>query len=150
MDSMLLLRLPNAVRLRNWRTLEAVGCAAPPDGVQLLAAARGERFESLAAKVREHAGARSPHVGGLISFEVRMASFGLKGDTKLQRMAATVRYFDVGGIPTPQASGLESLLAGQRELHADDAVLVSAASATFDATYAARTGTAPGRQGIPP
>ena len=150
MESMLLLTLPNAVHLCIWRTLEAPGCAAPPDGIQLLAAARGERFESLAAEVREHAGARSRHVGGRISFEVRMASFGLEGDAKLQRLAATVRYFDVGGIPTPQASGLESLLAGQRELHADDAVLVSAASATFDATYAAPTGTAPGRQGIPP
>jgi hypothetical protein len=99
MESMLLFTLPNAARLSIWRALEAMGCAAPPDGLQLLAAARGERFEPLAAEVREHAGARSPHACARISFEVPMASFGLEGDAKLQRLAATLRYLDVDGIP---------------------------------------------------
>jgi hypothetical protein len=48
-----------------------------------------------------------------------------------------VRYLDVGGIPVPEAAGLEAVLAGLRETHADDDRLVKAAGAVFDALYAA-------------
>ena len=48
------------------------------------------------------------------------ASFGLDADARLQRIAAAVHYLDVGGIPVPEAAGLEAVLAGLRELHADD------------------------------
>jgi hypothetical protein len=85
-------------------------------------------------------GARFTHVGARVSFEVLLASFGLDHDPKLQRIGATVHYLDAGGIPVPEAAGLESVLAGVRELHADDDALVTAAAAVFDALYAAPVG----------
>jgi len=92
----------------------------------------------------DYDGARFTHVGAHVSFEVLLASFGLEGDARLQRLAATVRYLDAGGIPTAEAAGLHSVLAGQRELFADDDRLACAAGTTFDALYAA-----PGSQGVP-
>jgi hypothetical protein len=85
-------------------------------------------------------GARFTHVGARVSFEVLLASFGLDHDPKLQRIGAIVHYLDAGGIPVPEAAGLESVLAGVRELHADDDALVAAAAAVFDALYAAPVG----------
>jgi len=76
-------------------------------------------------------------VGARVSFEVLLASFGLEADARLQRLAAVVRYLDVGGIPVAEAAGLESVLAGLRELHADDDALAAAAAAVFDALLAA-------------
>lgn len=85
----------------------------------------------------DYDGARFTHVGARVSFEVLLASFGLDRDPRLQRLAAAVRYLDVGGIPVAEAAGLESVLAGLRELHADDDALVAAAAAVFDALHAA-------------
>ena len=47
---------PNAVRLRIWRALKALGCAALRDGAYLLPSANAALFEPLAAEVREHGG----------------------------------------------------------------------------------------------
>ncbi len=80
--------------------------------------------------------ARFTHVGSRVTFEVLMVSFSLEQDRRLLSIAATVHYLDAGGIPTPQAAGLEAVLGGLRELHADDDVLLQAASAVFDALYA--------------
>jgi hypothetical protein len=85
-----------------------------------------------------------------VSFEVLLASFGLDGDAKLRRLAACVRYLDVGGIPVAEAAGLESVLAGQRQLHADDDALLAAATGVFDALHAAPDPGAPGGKGAPP
>ncbi|WP_284617851.1 chromate resistance protein ChrB domain-containing protein [Aquabacterium humicola] len=85
----------------------------------------------------DYDGARFTHVGALVSFEVLAASFGLDGDAKLQRIAQAVHYLDVGGIPVPEAPGLEAVLAGLRAVHADDDQLAAAAGAVFDALYAA-------------
>jgi hypothetical protein len=52
-------------------------------------------------------------------------------------MALTVHYLDAGGIPAPQAAGLEAILSGLREVHSDDDALVQASNAVFDALYAA-------------
>ena len=82
-------------------------------------------------------GARFSHVGTRVSFEVLVASFGLGADARLQRIAAAVHFLDAGGIPVPEAAGLEAVLAGLREVHADDDALVLATSAVFDALYAA-------------
>jgi hypothetical protein len=87
-------------------------------------------------------GARFAHVGALVSFEVMLASFGLAADPKLQRIAAAVHWLDVGGIPVPEAAGLESVLAGLRVMHADDHRLAAAAAAVFDALHAAPAATA--------
>jgi hypothetical protein len=82
-------------------------------------------------------GARFTHVGARVTFEVMAASFGFEGDARLQRIAQAVHYLDVGGIPAPEAAGLEGVLAGLRELHPDDNKLASAAATVFDALYAA-------------
>jgi len=84
----------------------------------------------------DYDGARFSHVGTLVSFEVLMASFALAGDARLRRMAGAVHYLDAGGIPVAEAAGLESVLAGLRELHADDDALAAAAGQVFDALYA--------------
>jgi hypothetical protein len=84
----------------------------------------------------DYDGARFSHVGARVSFEVLLASFGLDADPGLQRIAALVHFLDVGGIPVPQAAGLEAVLAGLRELHGDDHRLLQAAAGVFDALYA--------------
>jgi hypothetical protein len=85
----------------------------------------------------DYDGARFTHVGARVSFEVLAASFGLEADAALKRIAQAVHYLDVGGIPVPEAAGLEAVLAGLREVHADDDRLLAAAAAVFDALYAA-------------
>ena len=81
-------------------------------------------------------GARFTHVGALVTFEVLIASFGLEADLRLQRLARAVHYLDAGGMPVPEAAGLEAVLAGLREVHADDDTLTQAAAQVFDALYA--------------
>ena len=85
----------------------------------------------------DYDGARFTHVGARVSFEVIAASFGLEVDPRLQRIARAVHYLDVGGIPAPEAAGLEAVLAGLREVHAGDDDLSAAAALVFDALYAA-------------
>ena len=82
-------------------------------------------------------GARFTHVGARVSFEVLVASFGLEANPALQRLSRLVHYLDVGGLPVAEAAGLEAVLAGQREVFADDDALLAAASAVFDALFAA-------------
>jgi hypothetical protein len=85
----------------------------------------------------DYDGARFTHVGARVSFEVLAASFGLDTDLRLKRIASAVHFLDVGGIPVPEAAGLEAVLSGLREVHADDDRLTLAAAAVFDALYAA-------------
>ncbi len=86
-------------------------------------------------------GARFSHLGARVSVEVLMASFGLDADPRLQRIARAVRFLDVGGLPVPEAAGLEAVLAGLRALHADDDSLAAAAATVFDALLATPTST---------
>ncbi|MFO1328088.1 MAG: chromate resistance protein [Rubrivivax sp.] len=81
-------------------------------------------------------GARFTHQGPWVTFEVLMRSFGLDEDTRLQRIGALVHVLDAGGIPVPEAAGLSAVLAGLRELHADDDALLAAAGSVFDALMA--------------
>lgn len=85
----------------------------------------------------DYDGARFSHVGPLVSFEVLLASFSLDADPQLQRIARSVRFLDVGGIPAAEAAGLETVLSGLHALHADDDALTQASAAVFDALYAA-------------
>jgi hypothetical protein len=85
----------------------------------------------------DYDGARFTHVGARVSFEVLAVSFGLDADQRLQRIARAVHFLDIGGIPAPEAAGLEAVLAGLREVHADDDHLTLAAATVFDALYAA-------------
>lgn len=50
---------PNAVRLRVWRALKQLGCAALRDGAYLLPATQAAAFEALAQEVRDHGGSAS-------------------------------------------------------------------------------------------
>jgi len=89
----------------------------------------------------DYDGARFTHVGARVTFEVLLASFGLDHDARLQRIAGAVHFLDAGGIPVPEAAGLESVLGGLRELHADDDALAAAAATVFEALYASPSNT---------
>lgn len=84
----------------------------------------------------DYDGARFTHIGDRVTFEVLVASFALESDMQLQRIAASVHYLDIGGIPSAEAAGLEAILGGLRAVHADDNELLAAAAAVFDALYA--------------
>lgn len=77
-------------------------------------------------------GATFSHVGARVTFEVMLASFGLE-QPALRRIGAIVHYLDAGGVQPPEASGVESVLAGLRDAIDDDDQLVKAAGAVFDA-----------------
>ncbi|MBK6741905.1 MAG: chromate resistance protein [Hydrogenophilales bacterium] len=81
-------------------------------------------------------GAEFSHVGERVTFETLLASFGLEADAGLGRLARSVHYLDVGGLPAPEAAGLEALLAGMRAAIDDDDRLLEAASGAFDFVYA--------------
>ena len=85
----------------------------------------------------DYDGARFTHVGARVTFEVLLTSFALDTDPALQRLAAAVHFLDAGGIPVAAAAGLETVLAGLRELFADDDELLDAAASVFNALYAA-------------
>lgn len=80
-------------------------------------------------------GAEFTHVGAKVTFEVLMASFGLDGDPALERIAALIHYLDVGGVPVPEAAGLEAVLRGARAALTDDDRLTSEAAKLFDFLY---------------
>jgi hypothetical protein len=84
-------------------------------------------------------GAAFTHVGNRVTFEVLLASFGLEGNAALARIGALVHYLDVGGIPVPEASGLETILRGAKHRCDSDDVLLAEASQIFDDLYAAHT-----------
>jgi hypothetical protein len=84
-------------------------------------------------------GAAFTHVGSKVTFEVLLASFGLT-DPPLQRVGAMVHYLDVGGIPVPEAAGLETLLQGMHQRLSDDDELLIEAGKVFDSFYLAFSG----------
>lgn len=75
--------------------------------------------------------------GLLVTFETLIASFGLKDNAALQRFAQIVHYLDVGGLPVPEAAGLEQLLKGIRARTSNDDSLLDEASQLFDDLYLA-------------
>lgn len=80
-------------------------------------------------------GAAFTHVDGRVTFEVLAASFGLESDRAIVRMAAIVHFLDVGGVPVPEAAGIEAVLAGARRSAVDDDGLLDEASRLFDNLY---------------
>jgi len=82
-------------------------------------------------------GAAFSHVGERVTFETLVASFGLEDDPALARLGRIVHYLDVGGAPVPEASGLETLLAGMKAGIADDDQLLEAACTSLDFFYSA-------------
>jgi hypothetical protein len=84
-------------------------------------------------------GATFTHVGGKVTFEVLVASFGLE-EPALNRLGALVHYLDMGGVQPAEASGVERVLAGLRESITDDDRLLQAASGVFDGLLAGLKG----------
>lgn len=82
-------------------------------------------------------GAEFTHVGNRVTFEVLAASFGLDHDRAITTIGAAVHFLDVGGIPVPDAKGLEAVLKGARERARSDDSLLAEAMRTFDHLYAA-------------
>jgi hypothetical protein len=82
-------------------------------------------------------GAQFTHVGAKVTFEVLLSSFGLNSDPALERIGALIHYLDVGGVPVPEAAGLEALLRGAHAALADDDAIATEASKLFDLLYAA-------------
>ena len=82
-------------------------------------------------------GAEFTHVGGRVTFEVLLGSFGLDGDPALAAIGHAVHFLDVGGIPVTDAKGLETVLRGikARSLGDDETALESAK--IFDHFYSA-------------
>ena len=82
-------------------------------------------------------GAEFSHSGHRVTFETMLASFSLEDDAALKRMASTVHYLDVGGIPVGEADGIRTILEGIREKARSDDELVLEALRVFDHVYAA-------------
>jgi hypothetical protein len=81
-------------------------------------------------------GAQFTHVGAKVTFEVLLVSFGVNGDSALERIGTLIHYLDVGGVPVPEAAGLEALLRGARIARTDDDALTADAGRLFDLLYA--------------
>lgn len=76
-------------------------------------------------------GASFSHVGNKVTFETLLASFDLETPA-LQRLGSLIHFLDVGGIQSPEAEGVERVLAGLRDSITDDDLLLAAASHLFD------------------
>lgn len=86
-------------------------------------------------------GAEFTHVGNRVTFEVLLSSFGFDGDPSLAAIGAAVHFLDVGGIPVPDAKGLETMLKGAKEKARNDDALLGEAIRVFDLLHSAyRTG----------
>jgi hypothetical protein len=85
-------------------------------------------------------GAAFTHIGAKVTFEVLLASFGLTQNEALNRIGALVHCLDVGGIPAPEAAGLETLIGGMRQRWLDDDELLAEVEKIFDAFYQAFSG----------
>src|SRR6266850_3536608 len=85
----------------------------------------------------DYDGADFTHVKNLVTFEVLMTSFGLDTDPALVDIGRAVHFLDVGGIPVPDAKGLETMLKGAKEKARSDDALLLEAMRTFDNFYSA-------------
>ena len=77
-------------------------------------------------------GAAFSHTADRVTFQTLAASFDLASDPVIARIGDTVRYLDIGGVPTAEARGIEAILAGARDSIADDDKLLAAAMKAFD------------------
>ncbi len=82
-------------------------------------------------------GADFTHVKNRVTFEVVLDSFGLGNNPALASIAAAVHFLDTGGIPVPDAKGLETVLKGIKEKTRSDDALLSEAMRIFDHFHSA-------------
>jgi hypothetical protein len=80
-------------------------------------------------------GADFTHVKNRVTFEVLASSFGLD-DPAITAIGAAVHFLDVGGIPAPEARGLETMLKGARDKARGDDALLAEAMRILDFLYA--------------
>jgi len=85
----------------------------------------------------DYDGAEFTHVKNRVTFEALAAAFGLDQDPALAKIGAAVHFLDVGGIPVPDATGLETMLKGAREKARGDDALLAEAMRTFDLLHSA-------------
>jgi hypothetical protein len=85
----------------------------------------------------DYDGAEFTHVKNRVTFEVLATAFELDRDPALAQIAAAVHFLDVGGIPVPDATGLETMLKGAKEKARGDDALLAEAMRTFDLLYSA-------------
>lgn len=90
----------------------------------------------------DYNGAQFTHAGNRVTFEVLRGSFGLDRDPALMAIGAAVHFLDVGGIPAPDAKGLETLLKGIKEKARSDDELLAESMRILDFFYSAYTGKA--------
>lgn len=81
-------------------------------------------------------GATFSHIGPRVTFEVLVSSFSLDYPG-LKRLGSLVHYLDIGGIQTPEAIGVGTVLAGLRDSIDDDDQLLLSAGAIFDSLLVA-------------
>jgi hypothetical protein len=82
-------------------------------------------------------GAQFTHVGGRVTFEVLLASFGLEDEPALASIGQAVHFLDIGGIPVADAKGLETMLRGIKAKARGDDETLREASKVFDFFYSA-------------
>lgn len=82
-------------------------------------------------------GAEFTHIGGRVTFEVLLGSFGLDGDPALASIGHAVHFLDVGGIPVTDAKGLETVLRGIKAKARSDDETALEAGKVFDFFYSA-------------
>jgi hypothetical protein len=80
-------------------------------------------------------GATFTHVGDCVTFEMLVASFALDDDPALVRVGNLVHLLDVGGIPVPEAKGVEAILRGMKEKFSEDDRFLAEACGVFDSLY---------------
>ncbi len=85
----------------------------------------------------DYDGADFTHVKNRVTFEVLATAFGLDRDPALAKIGAAVHFLDVGGIPVPDATGLETMLKGARERARSDDALLGEAIRVLDLLYSA-------------
>lgn len=99
-------------------------------------------FDRPSARPREaigfdYDGAHFTHIGNRVTFEVLLTSFGLEADPGLAALAAVVHFLDAGGIPVPDAKGLETMLRGAKEKTRNDDQLLAEGMRLLDLFYSA-------------
>jgi hypothetical protein len=82
-------------------------------------------------------GAEFTHIENRVTFEVLQTSFGIDDDPALAAIGQAVHFLDVGGIPVPDAKGLETMLRGIKGTARGDDELSREASKVFDHFYSA-------------
>lgn len=85
----------------------------------------------------DYDGAQFTHVKNRVTFEAMLDTFGLDSDFALASIGSAVHFLDVGGIPVPDAKGLETVLRGIKEKARADDALLSEAMRIFDLFYSA-------------